>query len=312
MIKVLSLFSGIGAFEKALKRVGIDYELVNYCEIDKYASKSYSKIHNVSEDLNLWDITTVDTNKLQRNIDLLTHGSPCQDFSLAGKQAGGDRDSGTRSSLMYETIRIVKDIKPKIIVWENVKNVLSKKHKHNFDAYTESLNELGYNNYYRVLNATDYGIPQNRERIFVVSIRSDIDFRNFEFSKVKPLNKTFIDMLENDVDKKFYMSQKCIEKMKRFMPNECDLNICPTLTTELAHGTGKNLYPKIYKIFVQSNITPRILTPKECFRLMGFDDEDFERAEKVCSNTQLYKQTDNSIVVNVLETIFDCLKPYLT
>lgn len=164
MLKVLSLFSGIGAFEKALEILKIDYELVNYCEIDKYASKSYSVIHNVSEELNLWDVTKIDTNKLPKDIDLLTHGSPCVSYSLAGKQAGGDKGSGTPSSLMWETVRIVEQLKPKYVLWENVKNVLSKKHKHNFDNYLKDLENLGYKNYYQVLNAKDYGIPQNRER----------------------------------------------------------------------------------------------------------------------------------------------------
>lgn len=166
MLKVLSLFSGIGAFEKALEKLNIDYELVGFSEIDKYAIKSYCEIHGVSESLNLGDVSKIDTSKLSKDIDLLTHGSPCQDFSLAGKQAGGDKDSGTRSSLMYETIRIIGDIKPKYIIWENVKNLLSKKHIHNFNNYLKALDDLGYNSYYEVLNAKDYGIPQNRESIY--------------------------------------------------------------------------------------------------------------------------------------------------
>ena len=145
-MKLLSLFSGIGAFEKALKNLNIDYELVNYCEIDKYASKSYSLIHNVSEDKNLGDITKIDISKLPKDIDLITHGSPCQDFSIAGKQAGGNKDSGTRSSLMYETIKIVDYTKPKYVLWENVKNILSKNHRHNFDAYIKTMEQLGYKN----------------------------------------------------------------------------------------------------------------------------------------------------------------------
>ena len=120
MLKVLSLFSGIGAFEKALERQGIEYQLVNYCEIDKYASKAYSLIHNVSEQMNLGDITKIDTFELDDNIDFITHGSPCQDFSLAGKQAGGDEGSNTRSSLMWNTVDIVKHVRPKVVLWENI------------------------------------------------------------------------------------------------------------------------------------------------------------------------------------------------
>ena len=114
-LRVLSLFSGIGAFEKALSDLNINYELVNYCEIDKHASKCYSLIHDVSENLNLWDVTKIDTNKLS-DFDLITHGSPCQSFSIAGKQDGGEKGSGTRSSLLWETVRIVQAKKPKYVI----------------------------------------------------------------------------------------------------------------------------------------------------------------------------------------------------
>ena len=161
-IKYLSLFSGIGAFEKALEKLDIDYELVGFSEIDKFAIRSYCSIHNIDESLNLGDIQKINCYDKLKNTDLLTHGSPCQDFSIAGLQAGGDKDSGTRSSLMWETIRIIKYIKPKYIIWENVKNLLSEKHKLNFNMYLETLTDMGYNNYYKVLNAKDYGVPQNR------------------------------------------------------------------------------------------------------------------------------------------------------
>ena len=169
-LKILELFGGIGACSKALERLGIDYEIVDYVEIDKYAVKSFNAIHNTNfepQDITTWDKDI--------KVDLIMHGSPCQDFSLAGKQAGVDKDSGTRSILMYVTIRLVDKLKPKYVVWENVKNLLSKKHIHNFNAYLEIMEQLGYKNYYQVLNAKDYGIPQNRERVFIVSIRKDVD-----------------------------------------------------------------------------------------------------------------------------------------
>lgn len=210
-MKVLSLFSGIGAFEKALENIGVDFELVNYCEIDKYASKSYSLIHNVSEDLNLGDITRIDITKLPKDIDLLTHGSPCQSFSLCGNQEGGDKGSGTASSLMWYTVDIIKEIKPKIIIWENVKNLLSKKHRHNFDAYIQILNEYGYNSYFKVLNTKNYGIPQNRERVFTISIRKDIDNKNFKFPQPFELTTKLRDLLEENVDEKYYVSDKMMD-----------------------------------------------------------------------------------------------------
>ena len=107
-LKALSLFSGIGAFEKALSNLNIDYELINYCEIENHASECYSKIHNISEDYNLVDVTKIKTNEL-KDFNLLTHGSPCQSFSMAGKQEGGIKGSGTRSSLLWETVRIIQD-----------------------------------------------------------------------------------------------------------------------------------------------------------------------------------------------------------
>lgn len=148
-MRIVELFAGIGACSTALKRIGIDIEIVDAVEIDKYAMASFNAIHNTNFEVQ--DITTY--NKNITDIDLITHGSPCQDFSVAGKQAGGDIGSGTRSSLMYETIRIVGQVRPKYVLWENVKNLLSKKHKHNFDAYIETMNILGYNSYYLVLNA---------------------------------------------------------------------------------------------------------------------------------------------------------------
>ena len=214
MIKLLSLFSGIGAFEKALKNIGLNYELVGFSEIDKFAIKSYCAIHNENEEKNLGDITKIDITKLPKDIDLITHGSPCQDFSIAGKQAGGDLGTGTRSSLMWNTINIVTYCKPKYIIWENVKNLLSKKHKHNFDSYLSIMESLGYNNYYKVLNAKDYGIPQNRERIYTISIRKDIDDNNFNFPEKEELKLKLKDMLEDEVDEKYYLSDEQVYKIK--------------------------------------------------------------------------------------------------
>ena len=467
-LRIIELFGGIGACTQALKQLNIPIEVVDYVEIDKYAVASYNAINGTNfepQDITTWD-------KDLKDIDLIMHGSPCQDFSIAGKQAGGDANSGTRSSLMYETIRIVSKIKPKYVIWENVKNLLSKKHKHNFDAYLQTMEELGYKNYYQVLNAKDYGIPQNRERVFTVSI---LDNSNFEFPKsdscsnkidmveipqkvkvrkyevdigklknvlrshknisnkliAESLNKpltlvehwfreddcfsipdadvwfslkellnietnefdeaittfeekdniyeksnrfyydtglaptitstsanekiieTFTfppkqslklrlkDMLEENVDEKYYLSDKQIDRIK-------------TTTYQAAMGSGGGNVPLVkdgfveqkYEEFIKENgyvpelfnpynktqigdIAPtqttccnsttssatvlkldtdnlriRKLTPKECWRLMGFSDTAFEKAEKVNSNTQLYKQAGNSIVVNVLTEIF--------
>ena len=206
-IRILELFGGIGACSKALERIGIDYEIADYVEIDKYAVASFNAMHDTNfepQDICEWDKDI--------ECDLIMHGSPCQDFSLAGLQAGGDEGSGTRSSLMYETVRIVEKLKPKYVIWENVKNVISKKHKHNFDNYLERMEELGYTNYYQVLNAKDYGIPQNRERVFTISIRKDQYFKqgSFWFPHKQELKLKLKDMLEDNVDEKYYLSDKMV------------------------------------------------------------------------------------------------------
>ena len=364
-IKMLSLFSGIGAFEKALTNIGINQELVGFSEIDKYAIKSYCAIHNVDSELNLGDITKIEVNKLPRFIDLITHGSPCQDFSIAGKQAGAEKGSGTRSSLMWNTIDIVEWCLPKYVVWENVKNILSKKHKHNFDSYIEIMDKLGYNSYYQVLNAKDYGVPQNRERVYTISVRKDMDNNNFQFPKKQELKLRLKDMLEDEVEGKYYLSDEIVShfiyetnstniignlKMNKWQDSMKRIYDIDTYSPAINTMQGGNLEPKIliknntkqgylpagkgdsvnlaypnsttrrgrvgYQVsqtltandnmgVLESESRIRKLTPKECWRLMGFSDDDFKKAEQIpTSNTQLYKQAGNSIVVKVLEKIF--------
>lgn len=209
-MKVLSLFSGIGAFEKALQNLGVPFELVAFCEFDKYAVKSYCAIHGVDESKNLGDITKVDETKLPKDIDVLTYGFPCQDISLAGKQKGLFNEDGTqtRSGLFFEALRIIETTKPKIAIAENVKNLVSKKFNAQFQIVLASLEAAGYNNYYQVLNAKDYGVPQNRERVFIVSIRKDIDHGLFQFPKPFPIDKRLKDVLEDEVDEKYYLDGK--------------------------------------------------------------------------------------------------------
>lgn len=441
MIKYLSLFSGIGSPEQALKNIGVDYELIGFSEIDKYAVQSYCAVHGADPMLDdLGDITKIDIESLPVDeIDLVTHGSPCQDFSVAGNNKGGDEGSGTRSSLMWNTVAICEHCKPKYVIWENVKNVLSKKHKHNFDKYISEMNRIGYNNYYKVLNAKDFGVPQNRERVFVVSIRRDLN-KSFTFPEGYDNGVRLKDLLEDEVDERYYINtekaQKLISEYKgdlavssnirsREFENSGWKDVSPTLcardykdpkniiipcitpdrlnkrqnerrfkedgdpsftiTSQDRHGIlqigkldikgndqikrvydaegispclstmqGGNRQPKIieekqFKIkeatkkgytiagegdsinleqpssstrrgrvgkqiantlntsnhqAVVQNYRIRKLTPLECWRLMGFKDEQFRKAEAVCSNSQLYKQAGNSIVVNVMEEIF--------
>lgn len=319
-LRVLSLFSGIGAFEMALRNIEIDYELVNFCENDKYAIKSYCAIHGVDENLNLGDITKVSIENLPKDIDLITHGSPCQDFSVAGLQRGGDEGSKTRSSLMWNTVEIIKHCKPKYVIWENVKNVLSKKHKHNFDKYLKTLELLGYTNYWKVLNAKDYGVPQNRERVFVVSILGE--HKPYEFPKPIKLEKRLKDILEIEIDDKYYLSEKVQKRFKQTKSDNGENSIIGTTAPEFRTIGQRDLVyskegimgtlvatdykqPKQILETIQGDTSIRKLTPRECFRLMGLNDKDIDKIQMTkISDTQQYKLAGNSIVVPVLEEIF--------
>lgn len=383
MLNVLSLFSGIGAFEKALERERVLFRVMNFCEIDKYASKSYCAIHGVSEQINLRDVSTVNTAELH-DVNLITYGFPCQDISAAGHQKGFFDENGnvTRSGLFFAALKIIKDTNPEYAIAENVKALTSKKFTAEFATVLDSLEQAGYNNYYKVLNAKDFCIPQNRERVFIVSIRKDIDFK-FTFPVGEPLKLRLADLLENEVDPKFYLSDEQIKHIKTSSYHQNQRRIqskewCDTLCSRdwkdpkcvkvkqvfnlidnsngftnpqrgrvydtdglspcLSTMQGGGREPKILKVgnchpggtgcngdvfsskVLAATVTTnkgegqkvltdefkiRKLTPLECWRLMGFDDDDFYKAQNVgISNSQLYKQAGNSIVVNVLQAIF--------
>lgn len=427
----------------------MDWELVNYCEIDRWASLSYSMVNQCDESLNLRDVRAVTADSVRdRAVDLITYGFPCQDISIAGKQRGFVNDSGesTRSGLFFEALRIIKELRPRYAIAENVKALTSAKFKGEFATVLSSLEEAGYKNYWRVLNAKDYGIPQNRERVFIVSIRRDVDEGDFQFPDKEPLMLRLRDMLEpaESVDEKYYLSTER-EGVRRLIaelearyglsdvartgetpvlrqigniakdPNREHIQdriydpagLAPTLNTV----GGGNLEPKITidgltrdtqkqkaRVFNPSGLAasliatdykepPQIsvigqlkggekgrvvdrdgigytltateykdplkiaepiivgsmqahaavktdgicptlteamgmgggqvpvhtygvrirkLTPRECWRLMGFLDEEFDRVHGI-SNSQLYKQAGNSIVVNVLSALLSQL-----
>lgn len=214
MIKYLSLFSGIGAFEKALERLNIPFELVGYSEIDRFASKAYSLLHGVPESMNFGDITKLNEKELPDDIDLITYGFSCQDISIAGYQKGLLNEDGTktRSGLFFDALRIIEHTQPKVAIAENVKNLTGKKFKEQFRVVLNSLEDAGYNNYWKILNAKDYEMPQNRERVFIVSIRKDIDSGIFIFPESVPLVKRLKDLLESDAHEKYYV--KDMKKVK--------------------------------------------------------------------------------------------------
>lgn len=217
MIRLLSLFSGIGAFEKALENMGANFEIVNYCEIDKYASRAYSLIHNVPEEKNLGDITKVDMNSLRGlGIDLISYGFPCQDISIAGRKKGFVDENGnvTRSGLVSYAMGAIQVCRPRVAIAENVKNLMSKKFLPLYDVIWKTLDIMGYNTETAVLNAADYGIPQHRERVFIISIRKDI-YHGFDFPKPIPLKKSMKDYLEESVPEKYNLSEKDLAYMER-------------------------------------------------------------------------------------------------
>lgn len=205
-IRLLELCAGYGSQALALKNLGIDV-YSEIAEFDKYASQAYMQLHG--ETKNYGDIYTIDETKLP-HFDMITYSTPCQDFSVAGKGKGGDKGSGTRSSLLWECERIIRAVKPKYLLMENVKNLLSEKHRHNFNEWFKVLEGMGYTNYYKVLNAKDYGIPQNRERIFCVSI---LGGGQYLFPNPIPLDKRLKDMLEPCVDEKYYLGADKVEKL---------------------------------------------------------------------------------------------------
>lgn len=403
-LRVLENFAGIGTQRMALENLGIEHEVVGITEIDKFAIKSYEAVHGAVN--NLGDISLVDPNDVPEH-DLFTYSFPCQDISIAGKQKGFEKGGETRSGLLWECEKVIRVKKPKYLLMENVKNLVSKKFMTGFEEWLRALEDMGYTNYWQVLNAKDYGIPQNRERVFCVSILGKHEL--YEFPEKEILELRLKDILEDEVDEKFYLSEektqqliatvskkhseKTVVKMNR---NEVkgesqlantllardykgfgnqDMNgviepkaeriagifdkdgerhqagaiwdkeqLAPSLDTaqggwrqpsvliknntkqgyvEATDGDGIDLaFPssntrrgRVQKGKSQTldtsdskgvveNLRIRKLTPKECWRLMGISDDDFGKAEEVNSNTQLYKQAGNAIVVDVLEEIF--------
>lgn len=209
MLKVIELFAGVGAQRRALQKANIDHQVIAISEIDRYAIQAYNAIHGDTP--NLGDIKKIE--KLPK-ADLWTYSFPCTDISLAGRMSGFEKDSGTHSSLLWEVQRLLSTANddgtlPKLLLMENVKNLLSKKFKPLFDEWCKYLEELGYKNFYKVLNAKDYGIPQNRERVFMISIKDTDEL--YQFPSEINLDTKLGDYLEPVVDEKYYLSAKLID-----------------------------------------------------------------------------------------------------
>lgn len=302
MLQILELFGGIGSPRIALRNIGVPVKAIDYVEIDEKAVRSYNAMFK--KELEYKAQSVVGWNLKP---DILIHGSPCQDFSIAGYQKGADEGSETRSSLMWETLNIIEQMgvwKPRIVIWENVKNVLSKHMIHNFNKYLMKMEQLGYTNSFDILSAIDFGLPQKRERVFTISY---LDGTSFDFEKLKkkqaPHIKEFLQP-NHEVDLKYTITQPSMLKKigdagSAFRGRlEIITDHCKTITTKQLRcpnsgiiDLGKGQY--------------RLLTELECWRLQGYSDEDFFAAALVNGSTALYAQAGNSIPVTIFESIFN-------
>lgn len=315
-MKVMSLFSGIGAYEKALNNIEQDYELINYCELDKTKSKAYAILHNVSEELNLVDVTSIDTSKVQ-DFDLLVYSPPCQAFSVAGNRKGLEDIRGT---LFYNALKVIQDKKPIYAIMENVSN-LPNKFKDEFSDMLKELDKAGYNNYWKVINAKDF-IPQNRNRVYIVSILKEVDNGTFEFPKgsdttnwydfIDPLDtRTMTPRQQSKIDVAKGLNTEDTTNLEGSVQFEhAVINLrqsglrfqnnreFPTVTA--FYGTGGGNFPMMaYKGHVGG------IKPRTCFKLMGFDYEDSDLlTEHRFSVSSQYRMAGDSVCVPVLEAIF--------
>lgn len=251
---------------------------------------------------NFGDIQRIDPTTLP-DFDLFTYSFPCQDISVAGNQCGFNENSGTRSSLLWECCKIIETKRPKYLMMENVKNLVGKRHKENFLKFLDYLESLGYKNSWAVLNARDYGVPQNRERVFCIS---ELDAKqNFVFPEPIKLKFKLNDILEKDADERYYLKNDQVLDE----PISQEYSFC--LDSNYWKGTTLQSFLEKHrrqlvtdKVNEDGKYVPRRLTPKETWRLMGVNEEDIEKASQLISQTSLYKQSGNSIVVPVLEAIF--------
>ena len=375
----LDLFAGIGGFRLGMERAG--HTCVGYCEIDKFARLSYQEIHDTKGEIDFKDITEVtneEFRKLKGTVDVICGGFPCQAFSIAGKQLGFEDARGT---LFYEIVRAAKEIKPRYLFLENVRNLLSHDKGKTFTTMLTILDELGYDAEWQVLNSKNFGVPQNRERVFIIGhLRGECTSRVFPIQgenkesdrepKIKILGnvknpncrskgtRSLVHDKNGIVEALTATDYKEPKKVAINFPKILQIgrgfnkggvhNIAPTITKNsyqennflsikeatkkgysiasvgdsinLSHPNSKTRRGRVGKNIANTLLTSdeqgvvlsdykiRKLTPRECWRLQGFPDWAFDKAQKVNSNSQLYKQAGNSVTVNVIEEIAKKLK----
>jgi len=299
-LKVIDLFAGVGGIRRGFTEAfGSKMEVVFSSEIDKNAQKTYYLNFN---ELPHGDITTIDEQDIPKH-DIILAGFPCQAFSIAGHRKGFE---DTRGTLFFDVVRIAKYHKPQVLFLENVKGFVGHDKGRTFQVVKETLEEIGYKVYAEVLNSKDYGIAQNRERIYIVAF---LDHSvNFKFPPKEALDLTIHDFLEDEVDEKYYYNGKPLyEKIKDDVNNpntiyqwrrkyvrENKNNVCPTLTANM--GTGGHNVP-----IIKDKKGIRKLTPRECANFQGFD-KNFKFPKELAVSHR-YKQIGNSVTVKVIESI---------
>lgn len=304
-INLVELFSGIGSPRKALDNLGVNYKSLGYSEIDDHAIKSYCAIHNDVESNNLGDVREIE--ELPKDTDLLVMGAACQSVSVNGKKNGAVRGSGTRSSILWDAVDLIGKTKPRVVVWENVTGYLSKNNMAVFEEYLETMAEFGYKNSWCILNATDFGVPQNRERIFVISsLDKEFNFKTLKRKKLRKLEE-FADFnyLPKTTTRNYNERSFCYQLEN----NKGELGTQAWRITTKEHnciGTlGLTRCINIGEKVGENTFNYRQITANEAFRFMGFTDEDYNKASKVSNNTQISRQAGNSIVVDVIQELLD-------
>ncbi len=300
-IKIGSLFAGIGGIEMGLQNAGFNIAWSN--EIDKKACVTFKE--NFNHRLIEKDVNDLKINEVEK-IDFLTAGFPCQAFSIAGYRKGFDDDRG---NVFFQILRFIDAFKPKVLLLENVKNLVSHDKGNTFKIIKSELEQRGYNLSYKVLNSAEYGnIPQNRERIYIVGFKYRKHLKKFKFPSKIELNVSIKDLLDSDIDQKFYYinsryypilkkemtNKETLYQWRRVYVRENKSNLCPTLTANM--GTGGHNVPLLL-----DHLDIRKLTPRECARFQGYDNS-FVLPESL-PNSALYKQIGNSVTVPVIEAI---------
>lgn len=314
MIQTLSLFGGIAADDAAFKRLGVDIKKIDYVEVQPNRVRAYNALNPFKykpQDIRGWDL----------KCDILVHGSPCQSFSRVGLREGGEKDSGTQSSLMFETLRIIKEMgawKPRFVVWENVKGVLDKGMRQPFEQYLSEMERLGYINSYEVLDAREFGVPHARERVFCISVMGNevFDFNKLERTPMRHISEYLEYGYDDNVPEQYLITIPSmlskIAEINPVQPHETYtrrldeiIDYCYTITERQDRCPNAG--------YIKCAQGYRYLTEREVWRLLGFSDAEFERVLKEFPtkpgkrNATLYALAGNSIVVDVLVAIFELI-----